>query len=353
MSNDPSAAYIPDNNAPWPSPYRADTDPCPAPEPRLSRATILSLAPAITACFLADDLSFARRYRDLVRLFLDGETTTDLTIEFLPLLRSQLPSNSEEHRLMQVANEHDFANIHRAVWLTLYRSIVCVLNFNIHEDWGDPPGDSTSQGRYDYVPATLRVASSTTPRNMVHFHTTPNGYGSYAISTSDIPAPDLGIGESRLQEIEPIEGDALPPEQIRPIARDFGRKLVDPAAGDAYLGIVKSYYRDPCFSYTDLYAARIQAPSPARSDSPKTGADAQPVLGDNDVANVHRGVWLFLAHRFSYLVGRNPFRGYADVGGATRHVDLPTEGGPRRFQVPNRYGEFNVNLEHIDPSDDI
>lgn len=327
-------------NAPWPTPYRAATDLSTNSEPRLQRGAILALAPMVTGWFLADDQSFGRSYCDIVRLFRDGDTT-DHSGEFLDLLRKQFSAtNWLSDNPLTVANEHDFANLHRSVWLRVYQAIVRVLNFNIHGDWGDPPGGMSSQGRYDEPP----------PDTLLSFHTTPNGVGSFAVSTQDVPAPDLGIGEPSGNRDKATPDIPLDVPSVRTIAHKLGQALVDPANGGRYHGIVKNYYRDRGH-HTPEYAKLI---GQIVGDG-DTKLDSLAKIGDNDFANIHRGVWLFLAHRFSFVVGENPFGTYGEVDPTktTRFVLLPTILKKTvTFEVPNDSGGFNVNLSDIDPDAD-
>ena len=341
--------------APWPSPYRAYTDECTETEPRLPRRIIMELAPVVTDWYLDDDQTFAKRYGVLAALFQQRATTNDLCAEYLDVLRSQLNKPpAKKSALLDAANQHDIANIHRAVWLRLFRAIACIMNINLHGDWGDPPAGGASQGYEGYA------AGGRT------FHTNPNAYGSYAVSTLDIAPPDLGIGEASEKAIaDRVHGDPLPSDRVRAIARALGRGLVDPDNGDEYLRVVKSFYRDrlnhtrfrddpggtpgdPDRSYTGVIVDILKRTS-ANTPPPET-------LSDDDVANLHRGAWLFLAHRFCYLVGKKAFGPFEEVHKPTRSVSLPIPVGDdvdfRVLEVPNPFGEFTVNLKNIDPDDD-
>jgi hypothetical protein len=354
MSNGTSNNSTDQYFAPWPTPYRADTDACLASEPRLQRQLIMQIAPTVASWFLDDDQTFGQGYRELARLYRSAQNR-NLIDQYLALLTDRAGKQLASDWRLYVANEHDFANLHRAVWLLMLQALSRVLDFNLHGDWGDPPAGGTSQGRYDdasgrtYFDKTYRVY----PEN---FHTTPNAYGSYAISTLDLPAPDLGVGEeSGSPTPNPGSGTPLSTDQIKLISRALGRGIVNRqsdknrADGDDYLRIVKDYYRDG-INHTQRYVAVIQQ---ILSDS-QSSVTLPAALSDDDVANVHRGAWLFLAHRFSYVVGKNPFGSYGDVDQATCCVDLPGEPpgvGPRRFEFPNQDGEFYVNLAQIDPED--
>jgi hypothetical protein len=341
------------SNAPWPSPYRADTDPSANAEPRLQRSTILALAPQIVAAFLNDDQSFGQQYGDLVAQYRAG-AKADKSQDFLQLLGDALDTDA-----LKGANEHDFANLHRSAWLLMLHGLTRVLNFNLHRDWGDPAGGAGSQGRYD------DADGSQGGFYLLHFHTTPNSTGSYAIGTSDLPPPDVGIGEGTSStQTRNVPPDSLTLEQIKALARGAGRKIVTPApaavkrsagarsiAKNTYHEIVKSYYRDRN-NHTLEYANEIGSMVPTRDEQLRSAIAG---MGDNDVANVHRGVWLFLAHRFSYVVGENPFGGYADVDPRNPQHEVPLPGavgGDRTFEIPNNVGAFYVNRVDIDPDPD-
>jgi hypothetical protein len=338
------------DDAPWPSPYRAFSDPCTEVEPRLPRRTVMDFAKVITTWFLADDQSLAQDYGTFAELFQSEATTSNLYGEYRDVLRARLrePKKGDAKSiLLDVVNEHDMANLHRATWLRLYRALSCMININLHGDWGDPPAGGTSQGREGYDASGERS-----------FHTTPNGYGSFAISTLDFPPPDLGIGEAAAGATEdPIEGDQVPPERIKPIARALGRALTDPTNGDGYLRVVKSFYRDRMnhtsapgdrtLSYADVIGKILK--------NAKSVVELPQPLSDDAFADIHRGTWLFLAHRFYFLVGKKAFGEFVDVHERTRWVklvvqkDLPEE---HIFEVPNRRGAFIVNLRDIDPDED-
>jgi len=351
MQKSPSLRIVEDYYAAWPTPYRADSDACTAPEPRWRRGKILKVAPYVVNWLLNDDQKFAISYSDLVRVYHDASDeydAADLSPRYIRLLSKQevlIPNDFE------VANEHDMANLHRAVWLLMIHALARLQNYNVHGDWGDPPGGGTSQGRYDDPPP---------PSDLLTFHTTPNSYGSYAIGTSDIPAPDLGIGEAPYPPkahqgaVPAPSAGSLSREAIVKIARLLGRRLADRATLDAvgqspYHRIVKRYYLDRA-NHTSEYAAVIGdlvIPGDA-----KAAAELAAAIGDDEFAEIHRGAWLFLAHRFSYHVGKNPFGDYGDVpqGERRRSVDLPKAVDcPRVFEIPNADGEFTLNLVDVDP----
>ncbi|HYW54012.1 MAG TPA: hypothetical protein VE826_08580 [Dongiaceae bacterium] len=329
-------------DAPWPSPYRAFSDTCTEPEPRLPRRTIMALAPLVTQWFLEDDQSFARHYGVLASLFQNHDTKIDLCEAYRDVLRTRLKAprrGNAKSTLLDAVNQHDLANIHRAVWLMIYRAMTCLLDINPHGDWGDPPAGGTSQGQERY-------------QETKSFHTNPNGYGSFAISTLDFAPPDLGLGEkSPAATDQPIPGSSLSNDQIKATARALGRGLVDPWNGDNYLYVVKSYYRDrnnhtsvpgdAARSYSDVIAAILQQGS--------AGAPPAQTLTDQDFANVHRGAWLFLAHRFYFVVGKKAF---GDLDDANLTMDKDGRTDVRAFEVPNPYKNFTVKLAHIDPDDD-
>jgi hypothetical protein len=348
------------DDAPWPSPYRAFSDTCTEPEPRLPRRTIIELARLVTRWFLENNQSFAREFGVLASLFQSG-SRDDLVKQYQTVLSTRLQDpkrgGDDKSQLLGVVNQHDIANVHRAVWLLLYRALLCLIDINIHGDWGDPPAGGTSQGNYDDDGRS--------------FHTNPNYYGSFAISTLDVPPPDLGIGEAaRYATDEPIEGDRLPKERIRQIARALGRGMVEPKDkdhytrgfyGDDYLYVVKSFYRDR-LNHTSVQ----QDPDPSKPNADgytevirailnATGSDVTlpERLTDDDFADIHRGTWLFLAHRFYYLVGKDAFGPLADVDTPTRSVRMPVYKLGQTiyyvFEVPNLYGTFGVNLADIDP----
>jgi hypothetical protein len=346
------------DDAPWPSPYRAFTDTCQETEPRLPRRTILELARLVTKWFLEDDQSFAREFYALASLFQAG-SRDDLINQYRTVLRGRLmrpPKGDDTSTLLDVVNQHDVANIHRAVWLQLYRALTCLIDINIHGDWGDPPAGGTSQGKYDGQGRS--------------FHTNPNYYGSFAISTLDVPPPDLGVGEvARYAEDQEIPGDTLPPARIKEVARALGRGMVEPRNkddysygfyGDDYLYVVKSFYRDR-MNHTSVR----QDPDPSKPNADgytevirailqqtKSDVTLTENLTDNDFANIHRGTWLFLAHRFYYLVGKEAFGKLSDVDAPTSSVKLPVQKGQTVyyvFEVPNLHGEFKMNLSDIDP----
>ncbi len=336
------------DDAPWPSPYRAFSDECLASEPRLPRRIIMQLAPLVTSWILEDDQSFARQYGFVAALFQNQVTTRDLSQDYREILRARLRKprvGDANSTLLDNTNEHDIANVHRAVWLIVYRALTCLIDIDLHGDWGDPPAGGTSQGRegYEYPPHKS-------------FHTTPNGYGSFAISTLDIPPADLGIGEaSSVATNAPAPGAPLPLGDVKKIARALGRGLTDPDNGDKYLYVVKSFYRDRlnhtsvpgdiARSYADVIKSIL--------DQSKSGVAMPPALYDDDFANIHRGAWLFLAHRFYFLVGKPAFGELMDVSVPTSSVALPLQKDgnpdPRVFEVPNLHGMFTANLRDIDP----
>lgn len=334
------------DDAQWPSPYRAFTDNCQESLPRLPRRTVMSVAPLVAGWFLSDSQRFGREYYALASLFQNGDKQINEFEPYRELLRRQLRApraGNDRSKLFDAVNEHDLANIHRAVWLLLYRGLTCLIDINPHGDWGDPPAGGTSQGFEGYV------------RNR-SFHTNPNAYGSFAISTLDIPPPDLGIGEaSPAASDQPIDGDPLPSARVREIARALARGIVTPKDaegfyGDDYLGVVKSFYRDrknhtsvpadPQRSYLHVINDILQNTS--------TVAPAQR-LTDADFANVHRGAWLFLAHRFYFLVGKKAF---GDLDDPNLVLQKETGLDRRVFEVPNAHGAFTVDLGGIDPDDD-
>jgi hypothetical protein len=339
------------DDAPWPSPYRAYSDLCTAPEPRLPRRTVMELAKIVAKWFLEDNQEFARRYGTLAALFQSDPTTTNnLFDEYRSVLRARLTAPGKgdaRSTLLDVVNEHDLANLHHAVWLRLYRALTCLTNINLHGDWGDPPAGGSSQGRYD-------------PSGGRGFHTTPNYYGSFAVGTLDILPTDLGIEEAANGATEDkIEGDPRTPEQIKPIARALGRGLTDPVNGDTYLGVVKSFYRDRK-NHTSVPSDRARSYADVIKrilDKGESGVHLPEPLTDDDFANIHRGTWLFLAHRFYFLVGKKAFGPLYDVNEPSTWVNLVIgQGTPdervRVFEVPNRWGAFGVNLRDIDPDDD-
>lgn len=358
-------AWIGYNDAPWPTPYRADGDGCTASEPRLRRATVLTLAPKIVDWFLADEKLFGRSYGDIVRVYKDAGYAyePDLSPQYLALLRRQEPDTMRND--FSIANEHDVANLHRAVWLLILHALARLLNYNLHGDWGDPPGGATSQGRYDDPPPKHDLTEG--------FHTIPNAYGSYAISTQDIPAPDLGIGEAPYPpQVTPpiVVQNPLTWDQIKDYARRLARNLayrrnLDDYGQHPYHRIVKRFYLDRA-DHTAEYAVAIgNVVYPQNRDDPNDpnnptnltlAADLAARIGPEDVANIHRGAWLFLAHRFSFVVGKNPFGdyGYVDPQVGAPRVDLPgAEGSDRVFEVPNGVNvNFKLNLDDIDPDDD-
>jgi hypothetical protein len=330
------------DDAPWPSPYRAFSDTCTESEPRLPRRTIMALAPLVTQWFLEDDQSFARQYGVLASLFQNHETASDLCEAYRDVLRARLKASRRgdaKSTLLDAVNQHDVANIHRAVWLMIYRAMTCLLDMNPHGDWGDPPAGGTSQGQEGYEETRS-------------FHTNPNAYGSFAISTLDFTPPDLGLGEkSPAATDQPIPGSSLSNDQVKATARALGRGLVGPSNGDNYLYVVKSYYRDRknhtsvpgdvARSYSDVIAAILQQGS--------EGATTVQTLTDQNFANVHRGAWLFLAHRFYFVVGKKAFGDLDDVN-LTMYKDGRVD--VRAFEVPNRYPDFTAKLADIDPDDD-
>lgn len=330
----PGATAALPRNAPWPTPYRPATDPSTNSEPRLERAVVLALAPQIKDLFLQESQDFGESYCALSSGWRKNHAQ-EASHKFIALFRKHLKPDPNVATLA-VANEHDFANLHRSVWLLLLHAITRVLNFNIHTTWGDPDGGATTQGRYD---DDWRVLSTD---SLFHFHTTPNATGSFAVSTQDFPAPDLGIGEANATELvrDYPKRDTLGTDEIRRISHDVARAVAGGGIGPAYHEIVKKYYRDRG-DHTSAYALQINQCRSGR----------QGKLTPNDVANVHRGTWLFLAHRFAYLAGENPFGTYGDVSEPTNCVSLPMikdVQGPRTFEVPNSAGEFCVNLRDID-----
>jgi hypothetical protein len=319
----------------------------------------MRVARLVTRWFLEEDQTFARQFYALASLFQAG-SRADLVNGYRAVLRGRLkmsPRGNADASVLDVINQHDVANIHRAVWLQLYRALTCLIDINIHGDWGDPPAGETSQGIEGYDDRS--------------FHTNPNAYGSFAISSLDIPPPDLGIGEAaRYATGEAINGDPLPNARIRAIARALGRSIVEPKDeddysagfyGDDYLYVVKSYYRDR-LNHTSV--RQDPDPSKRKADgyteairrilqSTKSAVTLTENLTDDDFANIHRGGWLFVAHRFSYLVGKEPFGPLADVPPGTRSVRLPVQKDGQTvyyvFEVPNPRGAFKINLSDIDP----
>jgi hypothetical protein len=359
-----SIGSLTENWAPWPSPYRAETDSCTAPEPRLSRHTIVELAPTMVQWFLDDDQRFGLWYQQLVLEFKRSSVDPqppNLYKPYLCLIKHRFDRNDPRRSYIDVANEHDLANLHRAVWLLMFHGISRLLNYNLHGDWADPPGDATTQGRYDGKGSSYQ-ARGVVPGYMVSFHTNPNYYGSYAIGSADIPAPDLGV-ESAPQPAEPREpahtaGDeAATPRvtshyiDVRKIGRALGRLMVDRGTLETsgqhpYHRVVKRYYFDHG-DHTDQYAEAICGLLHPHDD--ERAAAMADDIGEDEVAEIHRCAWLFLTHRFSFVVGANPFGlEYGKVPGAQHCVPLDTELGPRVFEVPNAGGVFALNLDDVD-----
>jgi hypothetical protein len=343
------------NCAPWPTSYRAETDACTALEPRLERQRILNIAPFIAGWFLDDSIEFARSYGDIVDQY-HAHPTQNFAARYLELIGNTfarvLKGDARAGIVSYVANEHDFANMHRSVWLLMTHALARLLNFNLHGDWGDPPGGATSQGRYE----------DRGSRHSENFHTTPNAYGSYAIGSQDLPPPDLGIGEAIVKRV-PIYrreevGDAEragTAHDVRDIARKLARALADRSTIDEfgqhpYHRVVKKYYFDQDDDYRAEYAdviGRLLYPS-----DPNGAAALAHWIDADKFAEIHRGAWLVLAHRLRYLVGDNPFGDYAPVDPAQKghRVELPhAEGGRRFFDIPNAVGKFTLNLDDIDP----
>jgi hypothetical protein len=364
MSKGYSSTVVGQNDAPWPTPYRSDTDSCADSEPRLSRGRVLALAPIVAGWFLDDDQTFGQSYRNVVRVYRDAaEYEPNLAAQYLSVLSAGASNASLNHPFV-VANEHDVANLHRAVWLLMLEALARLLNYNVHGDWGDPPAGGTSQGRYDDPPSLLEEARFEAYNVDFNFHTIPNGYGSYAISTQDLPTPDLGIGEAPFPKksggLHRMDELPLTPDEIRDIARRLGRALLDRATLDdvgqhPYHRVVKRFYYDRgphTHEYAIVIGDLLYPSDPAQPENKKHAALLAGRITDDDFADIHRGAWLFLAHRFSYLVGKNPFGSFGYVRYPTNSVDLPAEGCRRVFEVPNRDGQFKVNLDDIDPGDD-
>ena len=176
------------NCAPWPTSYRAETDACLNFEPRLSRQRTLNVAPSIAGWFLADGPTFARSYYDIVARF-RADSTTNYAPEYLKLIGGEFATNDANSGIIRyVANEHDFANLHRSVWLLMTHALARLLNFNLHGDWGDPPGGATTQGRYEDRASRFSLES---------FHTTPNLYGSYAMARPAPTTPIQNVSDKR------------------------------------------------------------------------------------------------------------------------------------------------------------
>src|ERR1700760_4904071 len=77
------------DDAPWPSPYRAFSDECTEPEPRLPRRTVVRVARLVTRWFLEDDQTFARQFYALASLFQAG-SRADLVNDYRAVLRGRL-----------------------------------------------------------------------------------------------------------------------------------------------------------------------------------------------------------------------------------------------------------------------
>lgn len=338
------------NCAPWPTSYRAETDACIALEPRLERQRILNVATFLLEAFLDNSATFALAYDAIVKKH-HKDSTKNYLCEYLTVISGRFSDKDARQAIMlYVANEHDFANVHRSVWLLMTHALARLLNFNLHGDWGDPPGDATSQGKYED-----RLAGQPTKG----FHTTPNLYGSYAISSQDLQPPDLGVGEAN------VEDDSIDSRgQVDDAARartaldlpDIGRKIarilarrstLDQFGQHPYHRVVKRYYfdhDDHAEQYADVIGTLIY---PADAEA---AAELAACIGPDEFADIHRAAWLFLAHRFGCLVGIEPFGPLAAVNGKVCRIELPkAKGGPRVFEVPNRYGEFSLNLGDVDP----
>ncbi len=347
-----------ENWAPWPTPYRAETDGCDASEPRLSRHTILSLAPIVAAWFLADNQTFGLKYRAIVKKFRDAPNPKpNLICEYLPLIQSHFHAMDPRRGYFYAANEHDFANLHRAVWLLMLHALARLLNFNLHGDWGDPAGDTTTQGRYEDQLGTRSLD------NFVSFHTTPNAYGSYAISSSDLTPPDLGVGDAQSPAASVrtngfaadtrVGRDDSRKKEIA-IGKALGRILVDRSTMDSvgqhpYHRVVKRYYfdhRDKTEEYARVLGDLLQ---PVDAE---LAAYAR-CIDENSFAEIHRCAWLFLTHRFSFVAGFNPFdvsnTANLPSGGRAHAIHITTEVGNRIFEVPNPEGYFTLNGDKVDP----
>lgn len=358
----PAIGSLTENWAPWPRPYPAETDSCIARKPRLSRHTILELAPTLVRWFLDDDQRFGLWYRQLVDIFRDRNLAPqDLHRNYLCLIDERFGRDDPRRSYAKVANEHDLANLHRATWLLMYHGICRLLNYNLHGDWGDPPGGATSQGLYDDKGRSRHAKVPALQGYFVTFHTNPNYYGSYAIGSADIPPPDLGVGDAPSPSPSGSDGVAAGSAveddsrsqyiDVRKIGKALGRCIVDQRALDVfgqhpYHRVVKRYYFDH-LDHTEEYAKAIG--DLLYPNDPESSALTACRIGADEVAEIHRCAWLFLTHRFSFLVGRNPFGDDANVSGPQHAVPLNTELGLRTFEVPNARGVFTLNLDDVDP----
>jgi hypothetical protein len=187
----PVPVPVPVRTISWPEQYWSLTAPDYPITPSWSPQECVDAGNAMAKRFI-DDRRFAEEYLRIVRAhkspFYKGK---DLTSIYQVLIQRAYPD--AEYTLF---NAHDFANVHHATWLVILEAFACLVDYNPHGDWGDPPlfnGQPGVTHGEPYKPSTPRAK----PRNVHidHFHTVPNDMGCYAINSTDIQAPAIDPGD--------------------------------------------------------------------------------------------------------------------------------------------------------------
>ncbi|MDQ6941866.1 MAG: hypothetical protein M3169_05030 [Candidatus Eremiobacteraeota bacterium] len=162
----------------WPDPYLPVPDPTmSAPAPTWSKDQVIAAGLTLARLFVADRV-FADKYHEIVRWYYAHKTDpilSECTARYAEAIFTALRLPPQT-----TFNEHDFANLHRAMWLFLLESFVCLVDKNPHGDWGDPkPPAVVSRGENEMDAAGRPKC----------FHNIPNQRGYFALTSGDMPNP--------------------------------------------------------------------------------------------------------------------------------------------------------------------
>jgi hypothetical protein len=161
----------------WPKPYELNPDPHSSTPlaPAWKRPEAIVIGAEMAEVFLFDP-ALARRYYNVVAAY--NAAPDDYTVSYATVV-GMLPGTS-----MAEFNAHDFANVHHTAWLHLLRALVSLTNQNIHGDNGDPPPNGTTHRDPERILGDVHAN---------WFHNIPNGTGSYATGTQDVPPANPGV----------------------------------------------------------------------------------------------------------------------------------------------------------------